>query len=165
MNNPRLDAITGALGLMCSLTYVYLCRQIEDSLLSDGVGASGVPMGVGIFLMAISTVLLARSTWHLLRQKTSIEVTAGDAEEGWSPHLKAAGLLCILVVYVVALPILGYVISVGLLVGAISLFAGAALNRTTLACAVLSGPLLWLMFDWALEIRMPKTPSFPLLGI
>jgi hypothetical protein len=67
----------------------------------------------------------------------------------------AAGLLAILAVYVVLLPVLGYVVSIGLLIGAVAWFAGARKPVSVMACMVIAGPLLWLMFDWALEIRLP----------
>ena len=38
------SCVTGAIGLAASLTYVVAARRIEDSLLADAVGASGVPV-------------------------------------------------------------------------------------------------------------------------
>jgi putative tricarboxylic transport membrane protein len=67
----------------------------------------------------------------------------------------AVGLLAILAVYVALLPVLGYVPSIGLLIGAVAWFAGARKAVSVVACMVVAGPLLWLMFDWALEIRLP----------
>jgi len=153
MNERMADRISGLLGLLLSIAYVMHARTIEDSMLADAVGAAGVPIGVGVML-ALASLALFLKTW---RTTGAADAASNDEEAGASehPHAMAAGLLAILAVYVALLPVLGYVVSIGLLIGAVAWFAGARKPVSVVACMVVAGPLLWLMFDWALEIRLP----------
>jgi putative tricarboxylic transport membrane protein len=155
MTDAAVDRTTGALGVVLSVSYIMYARGIEDSLLADGVGASGVPTGVGVVLLLASLALFGKS-WT---KADAVDVaTQGDAVEesgAKHPHRMALGLLGILAAYVTLLPFLGYVVSIGLLVGSVAWLAGSRKHRSVLACMVIAGPALWLMFDWALEIHMP----------
>ena len=171
MNDNIRDRITGALGLLLSVAYVTYAKGIEDSLLADAVGASGVPIGVGVMLGLATSALLIKTGLQAAPALASssadedFDKLSPNGEEGSEhPHRMAAGLLLVLVAYVALLPLVGYVIDIGLLIGAVAWLAGARKAKSVLTCAVLAGPLLWLMFDWALQIRLPKGLLLPLLG-
>lgn len=153
LSDARVDRITGALGALLSVSYLLYARGIEDSLLADAVGANGVPTGVGVVLLLASMALFCKS-WA---GPKSITEEDDAAEEGAArhPHRMALGLLCILASYVALLPFLGYVVCIGLLVGSVAWLAGARKRVSVLACMLIAGPALWMMFDWALEIHMP----------
>jgi putative tricarboxylic transport membrane protein len=161
MTDARVDRITGALGVLLSVGYVLYARDIEDSLLADGVGANGVPIGVGVVLLLASLALFCKS-WAA--SSSTAEPDAVEEGAAKHPHRMALGLLCILAVYVALLPLLGYVVSIGLLVGSVAWLAGARKRVSVLACMLIAGPALWLMFDWALEIHMPVGLWPKLLG-
>jgi putative tricarboxylic transport membrane protein len=156
MSNSILDRITGVLGMSLATAYLMFTRNIEDSMLADAVGAAGVPTGVGVVLLVASLLLFIKS-W----KKSAAKTAAGSEEseelaEGFEhPHRQAAILLAILVVYVALLSVLGYVISIGLLVGAVAWFGGARRWQTVGICMLVTGPLLWFMFDFLLEIHLP----------
>jgi putative tricarboxylic transport membrane protein len=162
LSDARVDRITGALGVLLSISYVLYARGIEDSLLADGVGANGVPTGVGVVLLLASLALFCKS-WA---GSNSVTEQDDPAEEGAAkhPHRMALGLLGILACYVALLPFLGYVVCIGLLVGSVAWLAGARKRTSVLACMLIAGPALWLMFDWALEIHMPVGLWPKLLG-
>ena len=82
-------------------------------------------------------------------------VTQSSDEPVMRPHGLAAGLLAILVVYLLVLPWLGYIVSIGLLATAVAWFAGGRERKTLLGFAVLTGPILWFLFDFALKVHMP----------
>jgi putative tricarboxylic transport membrane protein len=154
MNDAWVDRVSGGLGMLLAAAYIATAQSIEDSLLADAVGAAGVPTGVGVVLWAASLFLFLKS----FKSKAGMlqEAENGPTEGGSPhPHAMALGLLLILAAYVFLLPLLGYVVSVGLLVGAAAWFAGARRYTTLIGCAVLAGPFLWLVFDWTLEIRLP----------
>jgi putative tricarboxylic transport membrane protein len=153
LSDARVDRITGALGALLSISYLLYARGIEDSLLADGVGANGVPTGVGVVLLLASLALFCKS-WA---GSNSVAEQDGAAGEGAArhPHRMALGLLGILAAYVALLPYLGYVVCIGLLVGSVAWLAGARKRLSVLACMLIAGPALWMLFDWALEIRMP----------
>jgi putative tricarboxylic transport membrane protein len=174
MNDNSRDRITGGVGLVLSVAYVTYAKGIEDSLLADAVGASGVPIGVGVMLGLASLALLIKTGLQAIPVLASSSATIGAAdvadestepeERSTHPHRMALCLLLVLAAYVALLPLVGYVIDMGLLIGAVAWLAGARKPKSVLVCAVLAGPLLWLMFDWALQIRLPKGLILPLLG-
>jgi putative tricarboxylic transport membrane protein len=154
MNANQTDRLTGILGLLLASVYVYQAGLIEDSLLADAVGVAGVPIAIG-YLMALSSLsLLVKS--FLKNDKTANideeEVAPGGSEH---PHGKALGLLALLALFVALVPVVGFVVAIGLAVAAIAYFAGARGFKTLLWCALLTGPALWLSFDYALEIHLP----------
>lgn len=157
MKDRTADRISGALGVALATAYVMHANTIEDSMLADAVGAAGVPIGVGVMLALASLALLLKTFRSAPDgQSEAMDEPEKEASRGAQhPHAMAAGLLAILAVYVALLPVLGYVLSIGLLVGAVAWFAGARQLLSVIACMVVAGPLMWLVFDWALEIRLP----------
>ena len=104
--------ITGALGLVGSVAYLAVARGIEDSLLADAVGAAGVPTGVGL-LMALASLVLLIKAWAMPSpaKKVSSErkqVINTASPSWWRPHQLAAGLLLILLLYLLLLPALSF---------------------------------------------------------
>ncbi|MEO7852324.1 MAG: tripartite tricarboxylate transporter TctB family protein [Rubrivivax sp.] len=154
--DARRDRLLSLLAAGFAVTYISAARGIEDSLLSDAVGAGGVPQGVGIAMLVIAVALFAKS----LRSRPAAKAAAGaaqdEADQAWqSVALRTAGLVAILVGYGLALPLLGYPLTLSLLVLASGRLAGAAMRWPLLLCAAVAGPLLWAVFDWALKVRMP----------
>ena len=148
------DRLTGILGIAVSSMYVYQASLIEDSLLADAVGVAGVPTAIGYLMLAASMCLFLKSWW---KTKQKAEVSEEETEPGGSehPHWKALGLLALLAAFVAIVPVLGFVVSIGLFVAAVAYFAGARDAKTLMWCALLTGPMLWLSFDYALEIHLP----------
>ena len=148
------DRLTGILGIAVSSMYVYQASLIEDSLLADAVGVAGVPTAIGYLMLAASMCLFLKS-W--LKTKQKAEVSEEETEPGGSehPHWKALGLLALLAAFVAIVPVLGFVVSIGLFVEAVAYYAGARDAKTLMWCALLTGPMLWLSFDYALEIHLP----------
>ena len=148
------DRLTGILGIAVSSMYVYQASLIEDSLLADAVGVAGVPTAIGYLMLAASMCLFLKSWW---KTKQKAEVSEEETEPGGSehPHWKALGLLALLAAFVAIVPVLGFLVSIGLFVAAVAYYAGARDAKTLMWCALLTGPMLWLSFDYALEIHLP----------
>ena len=80
----------------------------------------------------------------------------GGGSSGWTvPLRRTSGLVLILIAYGLLLPWLGYPLSVSLLFAAVGALAGAALRWPLFVCAGAAGPLMWAIFDQALQVRMP----------
>lgn len=163
LRDSTTSIITGAIGAAASLAYIAAARNIEDSLLADAVGASGVPVAVGALMAATSFVLLIKGLLSATKERgddgglpQASEDAAATPDSPWRPHLLAFGLIGILAVYLVVLPWLGYIVSVGVLAAAVAWFSGGRDRKTLLGFAVFTGPLLWFFFDFALKIRMPS---------
>jgi hypothetical protein len=162
LRDSTTSIITGAIGVAASLAYISAARSIEDSLLADAVGASGVPVAVGILMASASFVLLIKGLLLATKERgaggrspQAPEDAHASPASPWRPHMLATGLIVILAVYLVVLPWLGYIVSVGLLAVAVAWFSGGREVKSLLGFAVLTGPSLWFFFDFALKIRMP----------
>src|SRR5690348_10470927 len=98
------DLIGGVIALALAVGYYAAAAALPVSLLSDEVGADGIPKALAVALGLCSIVLLLRATlW-----KTSAAGEDDRRAAGWQAHLKAAGLLAIAVAYVVVTPFIGY---------------------------------------------------------
>lgn len=159
LSDLTTSRVTGVIGLVGSLTYIVAALRIEDSLLADAVGASGVPVAVGMLMAVASVALLVKGFALSSTVKMPLATGKGGrhtpADSPLRPHGLAAGLLVILVAYLVALPWLGYIVSIGLLSAAVGWFAGGRERKTLLGFALLTGPILWFLFDFALKVHMP----------
>ncbi len=137
-------------------SYVAAARGIEDSMLSDAVGAGGVPQGVGVAMLVAALALfiktfIGRDVPAAAPAEPEAEAEAKDSGGLW----RTAGLVLILIGYGLLLPVLGYPLTVSLLVLASGWLAGAAFKLPLWLCAALSGPILWGLFDQLLQVRMP----------
>lgn len=61
MNAQQKDRLTGLLGMIGASIYVYQASLIEDSLLADAVGVTGVPTAIGALLGAAAVLLFLKS--------------------------------------------------------------------------------------------------------
>ena len=164
----RRDRLLAVATAVFAASTVAAARGIEDSLLSDAVGAGGVPQGVGLAMGAAAVALFAKSfigsdpealatpTPSTSSTAVATPAAAHDQRLHWAHTLlRTGGLVLILVGYGVLLPLLGYPLTVGLLVAASGWLAGAAPRWPLAVFAAASGALLWLLFDQLLRVRMP----------
>ncbi|WP_144184499.1 tripartite tricarboxylate transporter TctB family protein [Elioraea rosea] len=128
--------------------YGAMAAAIPKSLLSDAVGPGGVPLVIAGLMGLAGTGLLLRAT---LAGRT-------DAREP-PDHVRAAGLLGLLVVYVAAIPHVGYPIAIGALAAAVAWFAGAR-GWSVAAFAVGLALLFWGGFVLLLGIPFPAGRLF-----
>lgn len=151
MRIARGDFALGVAAMLLAGAWLAGASRIPESLLSDAVGAAGLPRAVGWVLAAVGLLLCLRS----LR----FDAAPASAERtGLRPHLRALGLLAILFGYVLVAPWLGYALATGLLVAAGALYAGAPRSRYLVVIPLLAAVVFWLLFVWAFGIPMPGSP-------
>lgn len=131
--------------------WFHQAAAIEDSLLSDAVGAGGVPKVLAGIMAGAGALLVLRS---VLRPPASEPGRAAAA------HAKAAGLFVAMVLYVLAAPVLGYPLALGLFGAAVALYAGARANITTAAFGLGMAGLFWLGFVKLLGVAFPSGVLF-----
>jgi putative tricarboxylic transport membrane protein len=128
--------------------------SIPKSRLGGSVGADGLPKLLAIALGILSTGLIIQTLLG-----SSVASRAGSAGQTssvvWHPHLRAAGMVVIGVGYLVALPYLGYMISVALLLLAVALFNGQKRQLGVLAFAALGAVLFYVFFVHILNVPLP----------
>jgi len=153
------DRLLAVIVAVFAASYVAAARGIEDSLLSDAVGAGGVPQGVGIAMLVAAVALFIKTFMGrdaaASTAQAQAESTGEKADEETGGLWRTAGLVLILIGYGLLLPRLGYPLTVSLLVLASGWLAGAAFKLPLWLCAALTGPLLWGLFDQLLQVRMP----------
>lgn len=156
LGGAQRDRILAVLTAALAATYVVGARGLEDSLLSDAVGAGGVPKAVGVTMLVTALALFGKSFFGEKRG-----VAAATRTEAQAPGdrrrfvVRTAGLVLILCGYVALLPLAGYPVSISLLVLSAGWLAGAALRVPLLLCAAAAGPVMWALFGLLLQVRMP----------
>jgi hypothetical protein len=145
------DAAFGLGAIMLGAAWFHQAAIIEDSLLSDAVGAGGVPMALAAIMTGAGALLVLRSLW---RAPPPGEVRSRAA------HLKAAGLLVLMVAYALAAPVFGYPLALGVFAAAVAAFAGAPATATTLAFGAGTAALFWLGFVKLLGVAFPAGTLF-----
>lgn len=137
-------ACAGAV-LALAAGYYLAADSIPTSLLSDGVGADGVPKLLAIVLAGLGGVLALRTI--------GAGGTARTIELGG--HIRPIGLAVLGMVYVALAPLLGYAVTLALLIAAALVYFGAREPVMIALNAVGGATLLWLTFAKLLGIAMP----------
>ena len=149
MRAAQRDGLLGAVVGVFALLYIVSARSIEDSLLADDVGAGGVPQAAGILLLLAALALLVKAWFAHRSQRPVAEAPAPAAP--WRRVRPSALLVLVLLAYALLLPLLGYIVSVSLLVLAAALLGGARARVPLALCTALSGVALWAVFDLTLK--------------
>jgi hypothetical protein len=142
------DVSLGVGALALAGGYGAMAQAIPVSLLSDAVGPGGVPLVIAAMMGLAGAGLLLRTA------------LLGPREAKEAPnHPRAAGLLGLLVLYVLAVPLLGYPLAIGVLAAAVAWFAGAR-GPTIVAFAAGLAALFWFGFVKLLGIPFPSGTLF-----
>jgi putative tricarboxylic transport membrane protein len=150
MTIRRADFALGIAAILLSAAWLHGASRIPDSLLSDAVGAAGLPRAVGWVMAVVGLLLCVRS----LRGPAQGEPAKPQGANAARRHLRALGLLAILAGYVVLAPWLGYAATTGLLVAAGAAHAGAR-GRNLMLIPLAAAVVFWLLFVVAFGIPMP----------
>jgi hypothetical protein len=148
------DAVVGVAACAFGLAYWLMADAVPTSLLSDQVGAGGVPK----VLASALTILGAIQVWRGVRQRVAV------APSEMSAHGRALGLLILSCIYVAVMPHLGFLPTTALLIVAVSVYAGIRVGRGTLIVGAVSGVAFWLVFAKLLGIAMPSGVLAGVLG-
>lgn len=144
------DALSGLVLILIAGLYYAAAGQIADSTLSDEVGADGLPRMLSIALAGLGLLLVLRS---LLAVRRASVPRSEEAAEARLP--RAVGFLLFGAAYVLALPYLGYLVSVALLLGAIALFERADRPWMVPVVAIGGAVLYWAIFAKLLGVNQP----------
>jgi putative tricarboxylic transport membrane protein len=143
------DAIAGAISIALALGYWLVADGIPRSLLSDAVGADGIPKALAVVLGVLGLSLL----WRGLRRREE-----RTEEPDWRAHLRAAGLLAIGIAYVVFMPWIGFAAATGIVIVVVAAYSGATLGRNLVLIGAVSGIAFWFVFAKLLSVSVP--PGF-----
>lgn len=155
------DVLAGVALLAASIGYYVMATGIPVTMIDTTVNSSALPKMLGIAGAGLSLILIAQTLWRQWRASAAARATAGaTAPAAWLQHRRALGILIIVVAYTALLNILGYLVSIALLLGATAYYQ-ARFYRNVSSMPVLIGVavggalLFWAIFDQLLGIRMP----------
>ena len=135
----RRDHVLAALGIVLAAAFWFAADAVPTSMLSDAVGAGGVPKGIAVVLGLLSfAVVFSRPR-------------AFESQD----HLKALGIAALGFVYVIVAPLVGYLVSITALAGGAALYYGAPRRPGVALFALGTALLLWLLFGRMLGIALP----------
>lgn len=149
---PR-DAVVGAVVLAFAGLYWLAAGTIRHSSLDDSIGAAGLPNTLAVLLAGLAVLLIARSL--LLKPRPVTQLSSGVPSETPRAHLRALGMLALGVAYLLVVPVLGYTVSVALLVGAVAVYNHQQLSTRLVLVAVLVAAGFYLLFVQLLGIPLP----------
>jgi putative tricarboxylic transport membrane protein len=137
----------GLVAAMLALGYWLEADVIQDSLLSDAIGAGGVPKTLAVILGGAGLLLALRGVMARGRRAT---------DEGAEPaHGRALGLLGLLVGYALLVPLLGYPVTLGIFAVAVAAYAGARPGPAMLGFGLGVAVLFWVGFVKLLGVSFP----------
>lgn len=139
----RRDLACAALGLALAGAYWAAASALPESLLSDAVGADGVPRGLAVLLGVFSALIGLRAFFKKSDSQSS------------QPHGRALGIAALGFAYVAAAAFIGYLVSITLLAGSAALYYGAPRRFGVALFALGTAALLWASFAGLLGIPMP----------
>jgi hypothetical protein len=145
------DLAVGLLALAFAGIYYYFASDIHRSLLSDEVGAAGLPKVYAVAVALLGGFLL----WQSFGARAAAPETGGDSGVRVRQHVRAAGLLLLGVAYLVLISSLGYLLTIFLLIAAVALYCGAALNFRLLLISAAGGVVFWLVFARMFDMPLP----------
>jgi putative tricarboxylic transport membrane protein len=154
------DMVAGAVLLAASLGYYLMATGIPVTLIDTTVNSSALPKMLGIAGAGLSLVLIVQALLRQRRASAAPAPSGAGTSQGWLQHKRALGILIIVVAYALLLNVLGYLLSVALLLGATAYYQ-ARFYRNVRSMPVMIGLalggalLFWAIFDQLLGIPMP----------
>jgi hypothetical protein len=136
----RRDHVLAALGLALAGACWLAADALPVSLLSDEVGAGGVPKALALVLALLSA---------------GIAFSPPSRTPAKEDHFKALGIAALGFGYVVIAPLVGYFLAIVLLAGGAALYYGARRPAGVALFALGSAALLWAAFGALLGIPLP----------
>jgi putative tricarboxylic transport membrane protein len=159
------DFVCGLCTLAIALVYYIGATDIPLSELADAVGPGGMPQSYAWILGGLSLLLMAysflggRAVANVKASNAKAAMATSDTKPSQSAGrrevLRAAGMLAIGAVYVLALPWIGYPLGIGFLVGATVLYQGGKVGWNWLAISAGAAVMFWVIFVLILHIPEP----------
>lgn len=146
------DFAGGLAAIVLGSLYLYFAFQQRVSALADTIGPAGMPKVLGILMIALGLVLCLQALYQTYRLKVA------DSRQ-WQGQgrklLRAAGLLCLAIAYLLVVSYLGYALSIAILLCIVALYLGAKPGWQLGLVALGGATMLWAIFVIVLGVQMP----------
>ena len=150
------DLTCAAVLFIIAAAYFVLASGIGRSALADEVGPAGLPLVYGTILGGLAILLALKTALRYVL--TQQQQTSADSEKPRAAYVlgRAAGTLAIGASYVLLVNILGYWLSLALLLPAMAAYQGQQINRRLALISITGATVFWVLFVWLLGIPMPQ---------
>jgi putative tricarboxylic transport membrane protein len=140
------DLMLGCATLAIAAGYYAMAASIPQSLLADAVGPQKLPQIYAVLLASLSLLVIVRSVL-----KSGAAGGPPRAVTRWQP----AAMLAIGILYLVAVPWLGYMLSLVCVITATAFCQSGRVDRRLLVIAASGAVCFWLLFVALLGIPQP----------
>jgi len=158
MSTALRDLISGAVVLVfCISIYVSIpCQVVIEE--TGNLTAASVPI---ILLVVIGTLAASLTVRGVLGHRASpVEEYATDKTRDWKGMVYVAIAAVGLIVYVIALPWFGYLLSTMMTLGFLALLFGQRVYWRILVLMVLAPPILFFFFRYIMYVLLPQGRLF-----
>ena len=166
-----LDVWIGLVAMLGAGIYWRAATHISISPLDGVINAAVLPKMYAMVLAGLGALLALRAlmirvlaeravarvalTGQAAPQALVAATDGGEKMPTARENMRAVGMLALGLGFLLILPTLGYVLSVALLVGAVSRYMGATLGWRHLAVALIAAVTFYLLFVQLLSIPLP----------
>ena len=130
--------------------YILFAARRWDYMTEEGPGAGFFPMWYGGVMLVLSLVLVA----------SAVVKPGRHAQVAWKDVSRALVAWVAFVACIALMPVFGFVISFALLVAFIVKVMCAEKLRTAILVAVIGSAGFYALFEWALDLSLPKGMLF-----
>lgn len=141
------DIVCAVLTLALASAYFWASAGIQDSFLSDEVGADGLPRVLAACLGFLGAALLVRAWVRRPRRGEPMP---------WTAHRDALVMLACGAGYILLMPLLGYALAILALIAFVAWYGGIALGPRLLVVSAAGSLVLWISFAKLFGIAMPR---------
>jgi hypothetical protein len=146
------DTILGLITLLAAAAYYAAADAIAASQLADAVGPAGLPKIYAAGLGVLSLVLIVRG-----------RRPAAGSSQADTKFWRSAGLILLGVIYMVAVPWIGYLLAIAALIFGTALYQGGVDRRRAALVAAAGAVFFFVLFVVLLGIDQPAgvwSPAF-----
>lgn len=150
------DLTCAAVLFTLAAVYYLFASGIGRSALSDEVGPAGLPLVYATILGGLAILLALKTALRFALARGRL--VSDDEQKPRAAFVlgRAAGTLAIGAGYVLLVNILGYWLSLALLLPAMATYQGEQFSRRLLLISVAGATVFWALFVWLLGIPMPS---------
>ena len=150
MSTPRRNIAGAVVLLPLCVGYILLALDLPDRPMIGAPGPAFFPLTIGACLLALSLILLVQGIAALRAGD------GGEARGGWTPSRRAFAVLGCFAVYLLLLPVAGFLLSSVPFFAALMLLYGAR-RATVVALGALAAPaILFVLFRYGFQIVPPR---------
>jgi putative tricarboxylic transport membrane protein len=151
----RSTLVTAVVLLVFSVVFWIGADAIPKSRLGGTVGADGLPKLLALALGILSIGLIAQSLIAMRAVGPVEPVRKERTDEERAAGARALGMIAIGFGYLLAVPYLGYLVTIGLLLLTVALYNGKRLSRGLLLFVALGALGFYLLFVRLLDVPLP----------